>query len=83
MEVGVIREISRPIMELNEIPRNHCLYSRSLIENKVIPFAHNLFGELNPEFYFDGDVVKRLTSTLKVITLLYDGLDTVRYLKRR
>ena len=39
--------------------------------------------ELNPESYFDGDVVKRLTGTLKVITLLYDGLDTVRYLKKK
>ena len=35
-------------MQLNEIPPNHRLYSRSLIENKVIPFAHGLLGELNP-----------------------------------
>lgn len=48
MKDGVLRKISRPIMELNEIPRDHTLYSRSLIENKVIPFAHDLPGELNP-----------------------------------
>lgn len=48
MKDGVLRELSRPIMELNEIPRSHRLYSRSLIENKVIPFAHDLLGELNP-----------------------------------
>lgn len=39
--------------------------------------------ELNPEFYFDGNVVKRLTGTLKTITRLSDGLDTVRYLKKK
>lgn len=57
MRDGVLREISYPIMELNEIPHNHRLYSRSLIENKVIPFAHNLLGELNPnlEERFDID----------------------------
>lgn len=48
MKDGVLRKISHPIMELNEIPHNHILYSRSLIENKVIPFAHGLLGELNP-----------------------------------
>lgn len=48
MRDGILRELSFPIMELNEIPHNHRLYSRSLIENKVIPFAHNLLGELNP-----------------------------------
>jgi hypothetical protein len=48
MKDGVLRELSFPIMELNEIPRSHMLYSRSLIENKVIPFAHDLLGELNP-----------------------------------
>ena len=48
MKDGILREFSCPIMELNEIPRSHVLYSRSLIENKVIPFAHDLLGELNP-----------------------------------
>jgi hypothetical protein len=48
MKDGVLREISRPIMELNEIPRSRVLYSRSLIENKVIPFAHDILGELSP-----------------------------------
>lgn len=48
MKDGVLRELSFPIMELNVIPRSHVLYSRSLIENKVIPFAHDLLGELNP-----------------------------------
>ena len=48
MKDGVLRELSFPIMELNVIPRSRILYSRSLIENKVIPFAHGLLGELNP-----------------------------------
>ena len=48
MKDGVLREIRYPIIELNEIPRSRVLYSRSLIENKVIPFAHDLLGELNP-----------------------------------
>ena len=48
MKDGILRELSYPIMELNEIPRSRILYSRSLIENKVIPFAHDLLGELNP-----------------------------------
>ena len=48
MQDGVLMKVSYPIMELNEIPYNHVLYSRSIIENKVIPFAHNLPGELNP-----------------------------------
>lgn len=39
--------------------------------------------ELNPEFYFDGDVVKRLNGILKTITNLLDGLDTIRYLKKK
>lgn len=39
-------------MGLNEIPRSRMLYSRSLIENKVIPLAHDLLGELNP--YLEG-----------------------------
>ena len=48
MKDGVLRELSFPIKELNEIPRSHILYSRSLIEDKVIPFAHDLPGEPNP-----------------------------------
>lgn len=48
MKDGVLRELYYPIMELNEIPRSRMLYSRSLIENKVIPFAHDILGELNP-----------------------------------
>lgn len=48
MKDGVLRKISHSIMQLNEIPHSHVLYSRSLIENKVIPFAHDLPGELNP-----------------------------------
>lgn len=48
MKDDVLRKIYYPIMELTEIPRSHMLYSRSLIENKVIPFAHDLQGELNP-----------------------------------
>ena len=48
MKDGVLREICYPIIELNEIPRSHVLYSRSLIENKVIPFARDVPGELNP-----------------------------------
>lgn len=41
-------DLSCQIMNLNEVQPNNRLYSRSLIENKVIPFAHNLCGELNP-----------------------------------
>lgn len=53
MKDGILREFSCPIMELNEIPRSHVLYSRSLIENKVIPVANSrIFGELNP--YLEG-----------------------------
>ena len=48
MKDGVLRELSYPFIELNEIPRSHTLYSRSLIGNKVIPFAHGIPGELNP-----------------------------------
>lgn len=48
MKDGVLRKLYYPFMELNEIPRSHVLYSRSLIENKVIPFAHDILGELNP-----------------------------------
>ena len=39
--------------------------------------------ELNPGWYFDGDAVKRLSGVLKTITRLYDGLNTVRYLKKK
>lgn len=48
MKDSVLRKFSHPIMNLNEIPHSHLLYSRSLIENKVIPSAHGLLGELNP-----------------------------------
>ena len=41
-------DLSCQIMNLNEVQLNNRLYSRSLIENKVIPFAHDLLGELNP-----------------------------------
>ena len=37
-----LREFSCKIMSLNEIPQNHTLYSRILIENKAIKFKHNL-----------------------------------------
>ena len=53
MKDGILRELSFPIMELNVIPRSRMLYSRSLIENKVIPFAHGMLGELNPHFSDD------------------------------
>lgn len=56
MKDGVLRNISYPVIELNEIPRNHTLYSRSLIENKVIPFAHDLPGELNPNLEERSDI---------------------------
>ena len=56
MKDWVLRKISYPIMELNEIPRSHVLYSRSLIEHKVIPFAHNLLGELNPNLEERSDI---------------------------
>lgn len=39
--------------------------------------------ELNPELIHGGDVIKRLTGSLKAITHLSDGLDTVRYLKKK
>ena len=39
--------------------------------------------EMNPELIHGGDVVKRLTGSLKAITHLFDGLDTVRYLKKK
>ena len=35
-------EFSCKIMNFNEIPQNHILYLRSLIEDKVIQFTHNL-----------------------------------------
>lgn len=37
-----LREFNCKIMSLNEIPQNHILYSRILIENKAIKFKHNL-----------------------------------------
>ena len=39
--------------------------------------------EMNPELIHGGDVVKRLTGSLKAITRLSYGLDTVRYLKKK
>lgn len=39
--------------------------------------------ELNPELIHGGDVIKRLTGSLKAITHLTCGLDTVRYLKKK
>ena len=39
--------------------------------------------EMNPELIHGGDVVKRLNGSLKAITRLFDGLDTVRYLKKK
>ena len=39
--------------------------------------------EMNPELIHGGDVVKRLNGSLKAITHLFDGLDTVRYLKKK
>ena len=37
-----LREFNCKIMNINEIPQNHTLYSRSLIESKIIQFTHNL-----------------------------------------
>lgn len=56
MKDGVLRKISYPVMQLNEIPHSHVLYSRSLIENKVIPFAHDLLGEFNPNLEERSDI---------------------------
>jgi hypothetical protein len=39
--------------------------------------------ELNPELIHGGDVIKRLNDSIKAITHLSDGLDTVRYLKKK
>ena len=39
--------------------------------------------ELNPELILNGDVVKRLFDSLKTITHLFDGLNAVRYLKKK
>ena len=37
-----LREFNCKIMNINEIPQSHTLYSRILIENKAIKFKHNL-----------------------------------------
>ena len=37
-----LREFNCKIMSLSEITQNYILYSRSLIEDKVIQFTHNL-----------------------------------------
>ena len=39
--------------------------------------------EMNPELIHGGDVIKRLNGSLKSITRLSYGLDTVRYLKKK
>lgn len=39
--------------------------------------------EMNPELILGGDVIKRLNGSLKSITHLFYGLDTVRYLKKK
>ena len=37
-----LREFNCKIMNIDEIPQNHTLYSRVLIENKAIKFKHSL-----------------------------------------
>lgn len=39
--------------------------------------------ELNPELIHGGDVIKRLNGSIKAITNIFDGLDVVRYLKKK
>lgn len=39
--------------------------------------------ELNPELILGGDVIKRLNGSIKAITHIVDGLDVVRYLKKK
>jgi hypothetical protein len=77
--MGVLREISYPIMQLNEIPHNHVLFSRSLIENKVIPFAHDLLGELNPNLEERSDIYYPYVAFLinRVYVTQNDGKETV------
>lgn len=47
MKYCELREFRCKIMSLNEIPQNHTLYSKNLIESKVIQFTHNLCWQLN------------------------------------
>ena len=81
MQDGVLMKVSYPIMELNEIPHNHVLYSRSIIENKVIPFSHNLPGELNPnleegfDIYYPG--VALLIDKVYIVNTKDDNKETV------
>ena len=42
MKYCELREFNCKIMNLNEITQNYILYSRSLIESKIIQFTHNL-----------------------------------------
>lgn len=53
MNDTILRELHSPILELTKIPQSGHLISRHLIENKVIPVAGGLFGELNPHFSDD------------------------------
>lgn len=39
--------------------------------------------ELNPELVYGGDVIKRLNDLIKAITNIVDGLDVVRFFKKR
>lgn len=39
--------------------------------------------ELNPELIYGGDVIKRLNDLIKAITNIVDGLDVVRFFKKR
>ena len=81
MQDSVLMKVSYPIMELNEIPYNHVLYSRSIIENKVIPFAHNLPGELNPNLEERFDIyypdVALLIDKIYIINTKDDNKETV------
>lgn len=81
MQDSVLMKVSYPIMELNEIPYNHVLYSRSIIENKVIPFAHNLPGELNPNLEERFDIyypdVAFFIDKIYIINTKYDNKETV------
>ena len=81
MQDGILMKVSYPIMELNEIPYNHVLYSRSIIENKVIPFAHNLPGELNPNLEDRFDIyypdVALLIDKVYIVNTKDDNKETV------
>lgn len=81
MQDGVLMKVSYQIMELNEIPYNHVLYSRSIIENKVIPFAHNLPWELNPNLGERFDIyypdVALLIDKVYIVNTKDDNKETV------